>query len=114
MIHTTRLQETDRRKTTISSRWIVLGLALACLALLAPRIASGQASAGITGTITDASGAVIPNAEVTITDIATSVADHTISSSAGTYSVKGIPPGRYRVTVEASGFKKVCERRRHN
>src|SRR5262249_6749570 len=68
--------------------------------------ASGQASAGMTGTITDASGAVVPNASVTVTNQATSVADKTVTSSAGTYSFKGLPPGRYEVTVEAPGFKK--------
>jgi hypothetical protein len=69
-------------------------------------MANGQASAGVTGTITDTSGAVIPNAQVTITNTATSVSSHTVSSSAGTYSFKGLNPGVYRLDVEASGFKK--------
>ena len=56
------------------------------------------------------SGAVIPNAKVTVTDTATSVANRTVSSSAGTYSIKGLPPGKYSVTVEASGFKKAVRR----
>jgi Carboxypeptidase regulatory-like domain/TonB dependent receptor len=75
------------------------------LALFVPRTLSGQASAGMTGTITDSSGAVVPNANVTVTNIATSVADKTVSNSAGTYSFKGLPPGKYKLTVEAAGFK---------
>src|ERR1019366_1989784 len=44
--------------------------------------------------------------KVTATNVGTSVASHTVSSSAGTYSFKGLNPGKYTVTVEASGFKK--------
>jgi Carboxypeptidase regulatory-like domain len=76
------------------------------VALLAPRFASGQASAGMTGTVTDSSGAVVPDANVTITNQATSVSDNTVTSSSGTYSFKGLTPGKYNVTVEAAGFKK--------
>jgi hypothetical protein len=60
----------------------------------------------MTGTVTDASGAVVPNAEVTVTNQATTVSDKTTTSSAGTYSFKGLNPGKYNVTVELSGFKK--------
>ena len=100
------LQETRRRHATIPSWWIVVGLIIACLALFAPRSARAQASAGITGTVTDPSGAVVPNAQVTATNEGTSVSAHTVTSSAGTYSFKGLNPGKYTVTVEAQGFKK--------
>jgi len=100
------LQETRRRHATIPSCWIVVGLIIACLALFAPRAARAQASAGITGTVTDPSGAVVPNAQVTATNEGTSVSAHTVTSSAGTYSFKGLNPGKYTVTVEAQGFKK--------
>lgn len=101
-------QETLRRHGTLQVSWIAL-LAALCLALLMPNMANGQASAGITGTITDTSGAVIPNAEVTVTNTGTSVSAHTVSSSAGTYSFKGLTPGAYRITVESSGFKKAVQ-----
>jgi Carboxypeptidase regulatory-like domain len=98
-------QEIPRTHAAIRNRWIVFGFAIVCLALLAPRTISGQASAGITGTITDTSGAVIANAKVTITNEGTSVSNHAVSSSVGTYSVKGLNPGKYRITVETPGFK---------
>jgi Carboxypeptidase regulatory-like domain len=107
VIPTHFFQETASRHSR--NRWIVFGAVIACLMLLAPRAMHGQASAGITGTITDSSGAVVPNAKVTITDTATSLANHTVSSSAGTYSVKGLTPSKYTVTVEASGFKKAVQ-----
>jgi len=81
-------------------------LAIAILISLTPGAAFGQASAGITGTITDPSGAVVPNAKVTITNEQTSVATNTISSSAGTYSFRGLLPGKYTLQVDAAGFKK--------
>jgi hypothetical protein len=76
------------------------------LMLLTPRTASAQASAGIAGTVTDTSGAVVRGARVTVTNEGTSTSDHTVTESAGTYSFKGLIPGKYTVTVEASGFKK--------
>ena len=79
---------------------------IAGLALLVPRVVQAQASAGITGTITDSSGAVVPNANVTVTNVGTTVSDKTVTSSAGTYSFKGLNPGKYNVSVEAAGFKK--------
>lgn len=77
---------------------------LAFLALT-PRTLLAQAVAGITGTVTDSSGAVLPGAHVTITNEGTGVVSKTDTSSAGTYSVTGLNPGSYTVTVESSGFR---------
>ena len=65
----------------------------------------GQALSGITGTVTDASGAVVPNAKVNVTNQATQVASHAITSSAGTYTVTDLIPGTYTVQVELAGFQ---------
>ncbi len=106
MIPKHTFQEPPRRDAAIRIRWIAIAVAITILALFVPRTSSGQASAGITGTITDSSGAVIENANVTVTNIATTVSDKTVSGSAGTYSFKGLTPGKYSVSVEAAGFKK--------
>jgi hypothetical protein len=87
-----------------------LVLASVCLFLLIPKLAFAQASAGITGTVTDNSGAVVVDAHVTITNDATSVAEKTATSSTGTYDVKGLLPGKYTVQVDAQGFKKALQR----
>lgn len=76
------------------------------LALLTSGHLFAQANAGITGTVTDSTGAVVVNATVTITDQATGVATHTTTSSAGTYAVSGLKPSTYSVAVESTGFKK--------
>lgn len=68
-----------------------------------------QASAGITGTVTDSTGAVVSGAAVTIKNEGTGVETHTTTSSAGTYAVTGLNPGVYDVSVEGSGFKKAVQ-----
>jgi hypothetical protein len=74
--------------------------------LVAARGAWAQANAGITGTVTDAAGAIIPDANVTIVNEGTSVSGKTVTTGSGTYSFTGLTPGTYTVTVEKAGFKK--------
>jgi hypothetical protein len=68
----------------------------------------GQAGATgtILGTVTDSSGAIIPNVKVTVTNIATNSAVRTVTSSAGDYSVSSLNPGTYSVSAESKGFEK--------
>jgi len=102
------LQERDR--LCLSIRITQIAFAILCLFLCVPRDAAAQANAGITGTVTDPSGAVIPGASVTITDEATSIANHAVTSSAGTYTVRGLTPAKYTIVVEAKGFKKAVQK----
>jgi len=60
----------------------------------------------INGTVTDAGGAVIPGASVTVTNVDTGVAVSTTSNSAGVYSVRFLQIGNYTVSVIAKGFEK--------
>jgi hypothetical protein len=63
-------------------------------------------SASITGTITDASSAVVARAKVTITEMNTNVAHVVMSNESGNFNLLNIPPGRYEVAIEMAGFKK--------
>ena len=63
----------------------------------------------MTGTVTDSTGAVIPNAKVTITNLNTSTKTRLITSTAGTYTSVGLIPGTYSLTVEAPGFQKYVQ-----
>src|SRR3954462_5851178 len=84
-------------------------LAMLC-AIAVPRLASAQVDrATLTGTVKDAGGAIVPGANVTVTNVATGVADTQATSATGTYLVVNLIPGRYRVDVELSGFKKYSE-----
>src|SRR5215472_2539368 len=66
----------------------------------------GQYNASLQGTVTDPSGAGVPNAKVTVTNQATGVTTQTTTSSTGSYTVGQLPPGNYTVTIEANGFQK--------
>ncbi|MBV9073492.1 MAG: carboxypeptidase regulatory-like domain-containing protein, partial [Acidobacteria bacterium] len=69
--------------------------------------AFGQAVNGtLLGTLTDASGAVVAGAQVTITEAGTGIAHSTQSNGSGNYVFPDLPPGNYNVTAEAKGFKK--------
>ena len=79
---------------------ILLVLALASAAL-------AQTTTGaITGTVTDPSGAMIPNVKITATNIATNVSNTTQTNESGIYNFPFLALGDYTVTAEAQGFKK--------
>jgi hypothetical protein len=68
--------------------------------------AFGQATTGtISGTIIDPAGAAIANARVEVRNVDTNVPYPTVTTDTGAYSVLQLPPGPYRVTVTAPGFK---------
>src|SRR5215472_4654856 len=60
----------------------------------------------IRGTITDQSGAVVSGATVTITNLQTNLSRSQTTGSTGSYSFELIPPGEYKVEIEAKGFRK--------
>jgi hypothetical protein len=67
---------------------------------------SAQGTTGkITGIVTDATGAVIPNANVVVTNVATAVSHQTTTDTSGVYQVLQLPIGSYKVTVTAPGFE---------
>jgi hypothetical protein len=77
------------------------------LAVFAGFSVSGQTVFGrISGTVSDSSGAVIPNAAVTVTNIATNAMRTAVTDDSGFYTVTNLPVGTYTVTVERTGFKK--------
>ena len=73
--------------------------------LLLPAAVLAQTStAAINGTIQDATGAVIPEAEVVLTNVATGVERRTLSNNVGNYVILFIPPGDYVIDVTKDGF----------
>ena len=83
--------------------------ALACLcaaALLLSVTAFAQVETGqIAGTITDTSGAVVPQATITVRNLASNATRTAQSSSLGTYLILGLEPGTYQLTVTSTAFK---------
>ncbi len=90
------------RKLRITARvFLVLLFALATGA--SPLFAQVKSSA-ITGTVTDQTGAVVPNAAITVTEQATNVSTTAQSNDKGEYNVPYLPIGKYTLTVTATGF----------
>src|SRR5438045_4489555 len=67
--------------------------------------AMAQSTASLNGTVTDPSGAAVPNAKVAVTNAATGIASTTQTDSAGAYLFPSLPIGTYRIEVTASGFQ---------
>src|SRR3984893_596510 len=69
-----------------------------------PSLIFAQGFGTIVGTVTDASGAVIPSAKVRVTDEATSTSRETVTNEQGYYVVPSLRPSTYTLSIEASGF----------
>jgi hypothetical protein len=63
----------------------------------------------LVGTVTDPSGAIVPNASITVTDVGTGQIRQDTSDQSGRYNLVNLVPGTYTVTVSAPGFRKVEE-----
>src|SRR5689334_7359217 len=79
----------------------------AALGLLFANLSFGQANTGtIVGTVTDATGAAVPNCKVSAKNLATGVAKDTTTDNSGDYRISYLLPGRYEVAAEAPSFKR--------
>ena len=95
-------------KKCVSAVWIFV---IAAVSIIATGQAYAQvAGAMLTGTVKDASGAVIPNAQVVITDVATGVARTVSAGGAGLYAAPNLLPGTYEIRVSATGFSTQVQR----
>jgi hypothetical protein len=81
--------------------------AVAILLVAASRM-FGQAGAtgAILGTVTDSTGAIVPNVSVTVTNTGTNTAFKTVTNSAGDYYAPSLNPGLYSVSAESKGFQR--------
>src|SRR5262249_53154413 len=60
----------------------------------------------ITGTVADATGAMVPAAQVTLTNNETAARYETVTTETGNYTLPALPVGSYKLTVEHTGFSK--------
>jgi hypothetical protein len=85
---------------------LLSGIAVAMLVFLAAFV-QAQDNASVTGTVRDSTGAVVPGAQVAVTNAAHGINRTTVANSDGEYSVPALPaPASYDITVTAQGFKK--------
>ena len=89
-------------------RSTLVGLIILLFALLPPSNVAAQVSSGkILGVVTDDSGAVLPGALIAVRNLGTGVTRDVVSNERGQYDVPGLPPGRYQVGAEPTGFRRV-------
>ena len=86
--------------TTTTMTKIILALAL-----LLPAAAFAQVNATVSGTVSDATGALIPAAEISATNVNTGIVTTQISNETGSYNFASLQPGSYRVSAALPGFQ---------
>ena len=92
----------NRRISGITRNIVMVSALVLCFSLLA----LGQGQVGtIVGTVTDASGAILPKVTITITNTATGVSKTAVTNEAGGYTFPGLQIGTYDVKATAQGFK---------
>ena len=96
--------------TPASGRWtcriaIFLLDTLTALAITTPAAAQGEASASVTGIVTDAQGGVLPGVTVTLRNVESGAVRTTATEDGGRYRLAGLQPGRYTLRAELDGFQ---------
>ena len=82
-----------------------LVLVVVCCLLLSLPLLAQKITGDISGTVQDASGAVVKDAKVTATNIGTNETRSAVTSDSGYYRLLELPPGKYKISVTAQGFK---------
>jgi Carboxypeptidase regulatory-like domain len=86
------------------TRWWVLPLIVVALLFLSGSTTQAQTTAQLAGVVQDATGAVIPTAQITLTDESTHLAREVQANGQGLYTFPSLVPGSYTVKVTAKGF----------
>ena len=105
-----RLTDTNRaaraQRQTFATQRLILFHLLCCLMLFIQSGASAQVTtADVVGSVTDNTGAVLPNAQVTITNLGTNATRASTTNAEGDYTFNLLPIGQYSIRIEVSGFK---------
>ncbi len=87
------------------SRFVKLSVCLSLFALITAAAWSQGIFATLTGVVSDTSGSVVPDAKITLRDVASGSVRETVTNGEGYYTFASVPVGNYSVTVEAKGFK---------
>ena len=99
----------DRTRVVMLLRrgWILIVSVVLLLASTSKTLAQNTTAGSMAGTITDSTGAAVPNATVTVTNLQTKSAFTATTTSTGYYTVENLPNGDYTLAVSAGGFSPV-------
>src|SRR3954451_10390953 len=96
----------NRARTVLLFSACVLTIITFYLTLVPTPVQAQAVNATVLGTIDDSSGAVVGGANITITEESTALTRTTATNSSGNFVFPNLPPGTYKVSAEAKGFKK--------
>src|SRR5437016_826018 len=91
---------------TTTTKIIRLIVGCALIGLLAAAAYPQSSTGSVRGTVRDQTEAVVPNASVTLTNVATNVTSKNKTNEIGFYVFPVVTPGQYRITIETPGMQK--------
>src|ERR1700757_2727057 len=98
------MNDTERRITRRLS-WLTMILLCLFAAWNASSSYAQSDNGTIVGTVTDASGAIVPNVAITVTNLDTGLKPAAKSNDAGEFRINAVPRGNYQAQAEAQGFQ---------
>src|ERR1700730_5733124 len=101
------MSKTSERRQSMRLSHISSVLLAGLIALGTAALGFATSAATLTGTVTDSSGKVVPQAAVTASNVETNIASATVTDTSGLYVIPDLPPGTYQVAVKKDGFKSI-------
>jgi len=98
-------RESSNSNSTTARLVVLLGVCLVAFILAVPLSRAQIGQGKVTGTVTDLSQAIVPNANVTLTNTETGVVSKSQSSDVGLYYFGAVPIGQYKIEVQKEGFE---------
>ena len=84
--------------------YVLLGMSIVCICGLSRTVLAQVIHGSIYGQVTDASGAAVPNATITVTDVSKGTSVQATTNESGEYTVQNLIPDVYNVKASATGF----------
>src|SRR5437588_9860634 len=88
---------------------LLLGWRCILLSFVATALWAQSTGGTLSGKITSASGAAVPNAEITVTNVNANTSQKVLTGPDGSFTVSNLTPGTYRVEVVTQGFKRTSQ-----
>jgi carboxypeptidase family protein/TonB-dependent receptor-like protein len=99
----------ERRGCQRNVALVFIGLVICALGICRGLAWAQMTTGTILGTVTDTSGAAVPGAKITITNVGTQISQALQTDSSGSYVVPTLIPGTYNVTAEKAGFQRTVK-----